>query len=99
MGLTIAIVDIIFGCVFGLSLLILKGLQELDEREMHGIVVTASNFTVELRNLPKRKNINHLKGELWDWVEKQLLRIKELRKKNFDTEDSDDEDSNKKVDN
>jgi len=75
LALVIAIVDIIFVVVLGLSLIVLKFLQDIDYLEMHGLVITPANFTIELRDLPPHDDINVLKAQLWEWVMQQLGRI------------------------
>lgn len=55
--------------MFGFSLLVLRFLQDIDNLEMHGVVLTPSDFTVKLKGLPIHADIETFKADLWDWVE------------------------------
>eukprot|EP00347_Sterkiella_histriomuscorum_P015813 403355588 len=74
-AIIIAIFDVIFVIIFGVSLLILKCLQDLEHLEIKGITIDASKFTIMLSGLPPHKNIYYLKAEIWKWAENQLKRI------------------------
>lgn len=59
--------------VFSLSLGVINYLQKLDDQEIRGTVISASDYAVQLQFVPAHDDIYCLKSELWEWIDNQLV--------------------------
>ncbi|CDW82979.1 UNKNOWN [Stylonychia lemnae] len=74
-AIIIAIFDVIFAVLLGVSLIIYKCLMKIENIEIKGVTINAANFTVQLSGIPEHQNVHHMKGEIWEWTENQLKRL------------------------
>ncbi|CDW83214.1 UNKNOWN [Stylonychia lemnae] len=68
-GIAIVILDILIAIVYYGSFMYLQRLQSITKKEINYQVVTAIDFTVQMKNLPPHKNIKELKIQIWNYVE------------------------------
>ena len=61
-AIVIALFDIFFVLVFGISLLVLRCLQDLDVLELQGAIITPKDFTIQLKHLPPHDDPHILKA-------------------------------------
>ncbi|TNV86581.1 hypothetical protein FGO68_gene17344 [Halteria grandinella] len=71
-GLIVVSIDIVIVVSLFAALFFLKDNQERVAREIDNKEVTAKDFTVELRNIPKSTlKTKEFKATLWEWIETQ----------------------------
>ena len=70
-GLVVVILDLLMGIlIFMLISVWLKTMTKVCDREINEAVVSAKEFTVQLKGLPQHDSVRELKPFLWAWIEK-----------------------------
>jgi hypothetical protein len=72
-GQLVVSLDIFMVCYIFCMLFFLQANQRNVAKDIDNAEVTASDFTIELRNLPKVSNMSttEFKAVLWEWIETQ----------------------------
>ena len=70
----IALVVVLIDAGLGLLLyfflgIYLRSMQHMTMHEINESVLTASDFTVEIRNLPNHDDVSQLKFDIWEFIE------------------------------
>lgn len=68
-GIAIVILDIIIAIVYYGSFMYLQRMQSITKKEINYKTVSATDFTLQMKNLPPHNNIKELKIKIWNYVE------------------------------
>lgn len=60
--------------LFYMSLIYLKNMQNIIQVEVNDTVVTASDFSVQINELPAHSNLKELKSRVWTFIEQVLIK-------------------------
>lgn len=71
-ALLVVLCDLLIGIVLVLAFSCLKFCQDFEDTEIIDQTMSADDFSVEIKNLPKHDNVKDLKAFLWHWIEKNL---------------------------
>lgn len=82
-ALVVVMLDVIIAAFFYGSFVYLKFLEKITIQEISALEVTASDFSVHIKNLPPHKNLKDLKIKLWAYVDEVFRKFDEERKVQF----------------
>lgn len=71
-ALAIVSLDLIIAFFFYLSFIYLRGIQKKTAAEIDDQILKPSDFSVQIKNLPKENDLKLLKIKLWNFIEKVL---------------------------
>eukprot|EP00347_Sterkiella_histriomuscorum_P019608 403340984 len=71
-ALVVVILDLIIAFFFWISFVYLRAFQNITLHEINESVITASDFTVQIKHLPGHDNLKQLKTKMWWYLENVL---------------------------
>lgn len=71
-ALYVVLFDLLIGLIAVISFSCLRFCQDFEDKEIIETTLSADDFAVTVKNLPRHDNIKELKAFMWKWTEDNL---------------------------